>query len=47
MNQIENQLIKIYALLTKLEDEGKDCTSFYRNQHEIAFQLEQRIIKGK
>jgi len=47
MNQIEKQLIEIYSLLTQLEDEGKDWTSFYKKQIQRAFQLEQRIIKGK
>jgi hypothetical protein len=47
MNKNERQLMEIYDLLNTLEDEGKDWTSFYKKQIQKAFQLEQRIIKGK
>jgi hypothetical protein len=43
----EKQLIEILALLTKLEDEGKDWTAYYHKLHERAFQLEQKIINTK
>ena len=46
MKKIEKQLIEIYALLTKLEDEGRDSTALYRKLHDRAFQLEQKIVKG-
>ena len=46
MKKIEKQLIEIYALLTKLEDEGRDSTALYRKLHDSAFQLEQKIVKG-